>query len=119
LQTCDRKRPLLVLGSDLASFLQVRHAKKKQPCKCGELYCVRCRAPKAPAGEMVEYLPETQKLGVLKGICPDCYCMMNRRVSNAKLEEVCGKLSVSFRKASCQLSNRNEPTLNSDFRKEA
>lgn len=119
LPTCDAKRPVLVLGADLASFLRVRCAKRKQPCKVGELYCVRCRVPKVPAGEMVEYQAETPTLGVLRGICPDCHCMINRRVSSTKLEVVCGKLSVSFTKAPCQVSNRDEPSLNNDFRKEA
>jgi len=119
LPTCDAKRPVLVLGTDLVSFLKVRCAKRKQPCANGEIYCVRCRAPKAPAGEMVEYSAETPTLGVLRGICPDCHCMINRRVSSTKLEVVCGKLFVSVTKAQCQVSNRDEPSLNSDLRKEA
>jgi hypothetical protein len=57
LPTCDRKRPTLILGRELASFLQARRVSKKQPCQPGELYCVRCRAPKFPAGDMAEYQP--------------------------------------------------------------
>jgi len=43
------KRPMLIQGIVLAEFLGNRRKKNKQPCKPGELYCVRCRAPKLPA----------------------------------------------------------------------
>lgn len=84
LPTCDQKRPTLVLGHDLASFLKGRRAKHKQTCRPGEIYCVRCRAPKIPAGEMADYVPVTGTVGNLVAICPDCGSIMNRRVSLAK-----------------------------------
>src|SRR5256885_3675036 len=72
LPICDDKRPMLVLGPALAKFLQVRRAKGKHSCHPGEIYCVRCRAPKHPASDMADCLPVTEKLGNLVGICPDC-----------------------------------------------
>jgi hypothetical protein len=115
LPTCDEKRPVLILGRDLVAFLQGRRAKHKRPCKPGELYCVRCRSAKAPAGQMADYRPVTEKFGNLEAICSDCYCMMNRRVSAAKLMLVVGKLSVVHTKAGEQVSNRTGPTVNSDL----
>src|SRR6266540_1559058 len=56
---CDGKRPMLILGSELAAFLKARRTSKKQPCQAGEIYCVRCHAPKSPAGDMAEYQPIT------------------------------------------------------------
>jgi hypothetical protein len=99
LPTSDGKRPLLILGRDLAAYLQARRTKNKRTCQPGEMYCFRCRAPKTPAGDMADYLSDTDKLGMLKGFCPDCECMMNRRVSKAKLEQVCGKLVIAFPQA--------------------
>lgn len=92
LSTSDQKRPFLILGRDLVAFLQARRVKNKRPCQPGELYCVRCRAPKAPAGDMVEYKPVTATLGNLIAICPDCHAIMNRRASLAKLEQIRGHL---------------------------
>src|SRR5437879_1865130 len=91
LPTCDRKRPTLILGPDLAAFLKDRRARNKQPCQLGEIYCVRCHAPKPPAANMVEYRPVTEKIGNLIAICPDCESIMNRRVSVAKLGSFEGK----------------------------
>ena len=76
------------------------------------MYCVRCRAPKFPAGDMADYRPTTEKLGTLQGICPDCGLMMNRHASLAKLEQVRGKLDCRVTKALVRLSNSVQPTVN-------
>jgi hypothetical protein len=112
----DDKRPMLVLGRDLVAFLQARRVKNKQTCKPGEIYCVRCRSPKLPAAGMVEYSPVTEKFGNLKGICPDCDSIMNRRVSLAKLGQVRGDMDISFPQAPRQIVESDKPTVNSDLR---
>jgi transposase-like protein len=38
LPTSDGKRPILILGSELAGDLKVRRAKNKRPCQPGEIY---------------------------------------------------------------------------------
>lgn len=92
----DDKRPMLILGQDLVLFLQARRAKNKQTCRRGELYCVRCRSPKQPAGGMAEYSPVTEKYGNLLAICPDCNAIMNRRVSLSRIGEFEGTVDISF-----------------------
>jgi Zn finger protein HypA/HybF involved in hydrogenase expression len=116
LPTCDNRRPTLICGPDLISFLQARLTKNKRPLKPGEIYCVCCRAPKVPWAEMADYQPVTEKLGNLTAICPDCESIMNRRVSLANLEQVRGKLDITFPQALQRLSESNEPTVNSDLR---
>jgi hypothetical protein len=96
LAVLDDMRPMLILGSDLIDFLKARRAKNKQPCKPGEMYCLRCRAPKTPGGNMVDYEPKTETLGNLYGICPDCGAGMNRRTSMAKLEQIIGQIDITF-----------------------
>jgi len=96
LPTCGSKRPTLILGRDIRAYLQERRTKNKRPCQPGEIYCVRCRAPKRPAGDMAEYKPTTVSLGNLIGICPDCDGMIYRRASRAKLAEIQGNLDISF-----------------------
>ena len=99
LRTTDHKRPALILGRDLAAFIQARRAKNKQPCKPGEIYCVRCRAPRNPAGGMAECLLLTPVLGSLIGICPRCESMMYRRVNLANLEQIRGELEITLPQA--------------------
>jgi hypothetical protein len=116
LQTIDDRRPMLTLGRDLSAFLRSRRAGKKQHCGIGQLYCVRCRIPKFPAGGMADYLPFTEMVGNLAAICPDCGSMMYRCVSNAKIEEIRGKIDITFPQALRQLGETSQPTVNSDLK---
>ncbi|MFQ5443484.1 MAG: helix-turn-helix domain-containing protein [Nitrospinales bacterium] len=116
LPTIDGKRPKLILGRDLSAFLQAKRVKNKQPCKPGEIYCVRCRAPKAPAGNMVEYQPKTEILGNLYAICPDCDRGMNRHVSLAKLGQVRGQMDITMPQGLRHIIDSEQPSVNSDFR---
>lgn len=115
LATSDNRRPLLILGRDLAAFLQMRRAKNKQTCKPGEIYCVRCRKPRVPAGGMADYQPVTERLGNLVGICSACNSMMYRRVSLTKLELVSGKLDIRIPKTLPHIDESAQSSVNSDF----
>ena len=115
LPTNDDRRPMLILGRDLVAFLQVRRAKNKRTCQPGEIYCVRCRAPKAPAADMADYQTVTETLGNLIAICPDCGSIMNRRVSLAKLEQIRGKIDITMPQALPHIDESARPSVNSDL----
>jgi hypothetical protein len=116
LPTSDGKRPMLILGRDLVTFLTARRARNKRTCMPGEIYCVRCRAARAPAGQMVDYVPVTAKLGNLLAICSTCETMMYRRVSLAKLESVRGNLDITMPQALEHIGESAQPSVNSDLR---
>lgn len=118
LPVLNDKRPMLILGSDLVTFHQARRTKNKQQCKPGEMYCVCCRAPRKPAGNMVDYRIITDKIGNLEAICPDCDKIMNRRVSLSKLEQVSGKLHITLPQALEHIIDSNQLSLNSDLKRE-
>ena len=115
LQTSDGRRPMLILGRDLVAFLTARRAKNKRICQPGEIYCVRCRVPRAPAGGMVDYMPVTVTLGNLVAICSGCETMMYRGVSRAKLEHVRGNLDITMPQALEHIGESAQPTVNSDL----
>lgn len=116
LPTCDKQRPTLILGSDLLAFLKARRDANKSPCAPGEIYCVRCRAPKAPLGDLAEYKPVTASVGDLVAICPTCDSIMYRRVSLPKLEQVRARLDVQMPKALPLLGGIDKSSVNSDLR---
>jgi hypothetical protein len=95
LRTMGAKRPLLIHGADFRDFMKAREP-IKQRCKLGEFYCLRCRAPKRPAGDMADYHPHTASRGLLSGICPTCGRMIYRAASLAKVEQISGGLDVAF-----------------------
>ncbi len=115
LPTIDRTRPMVILGRALAQFLKARGLQNKQTCQSGELYCVRCRVPKTPAGDMADYEELTATLGNLVGICPTCGCIMNRRVNLDKLERVSGNLDIRMPQALRRIGERTFPSVNRDF----
>jgi excisionase family DNA binding protein len=115
LPTSDDRRPILILGRDLVAFLQARRTKNKRTCKPGEIYCVRCRAPRAPAGDMADYEPLTAKQGNLIAICPECEATMYRRVSLAKLWQVRANLDITMPQALPHIGGSAQPSVNSDF----
>jgi len=81
----DDRRPLLILGRELSRFLQERRQKAKQVCGPGRIFCVACRAPKVPAGNMGEIIAIGPRSGNLRGICPDCDRLIYRRVNLTKI----------------------------------
>ena len=116
LPTSDDRRPMLILGRDLVAFIQAQRAKNKRTCQPGEIYCVRCRAPKAPAGAMADYEALTETQGNLIAICPDCETIIYRRVSLAKLAQIRGRLDITFPQALRHIGESAQPSVNSDFR---
>jgi hypothetical protein len=119
LVTIDRRRPLLVSGSVLVTFLKERRAKNKRPCAPGEIYCLPCHTPKVPAGGRVTYLAMTHDRGNLVGTCPDCGARLYRRCSLAKLGESTGSLQVTLPQALEHINESSHPSVNCDFNQEA
>lgn len=117
LPTIDDRRPMLTHGQDLVEFLQRVRQKKKRKCQPGEIYCVRCRAPQKPAGDMADYKPLTPTLGSLVAICPQCDAMMYRSVSPAKLQQDCGNLNVTKPEAAEHINESNRLSVYCAFRK--
>jgi hypothetical protein len=119
LNAIDDRRPILFRGDVLAEFLRQRRAKAKRPCGPGEMFCLPCRAPKRPDGDMVEYLATSATAGNLRGICPDCGRLMHRRLGFANLASTTAGLDVTVTHAAPRLGETGDPPVNCDFRTEA
>ncbi|MDI9847318.1 helix-turn-helix domain-containing protein [Rhodoblastus sp. 17X3] len=112
----EPKRPFLILGSELRAFVKARQP-RKQPCRPGEIYCVRCRAPKRPAFDEADYIPKTPTTGQLAGLCPTCGSLIYRLTKTATLAVASGDLKVTRRPAQERLSDSAHPSLNVHFRR--
>jgi hypothetical protein len=89
------QKPALILGEDLIQFLATRKMPSHR-CSPFECYCVKCRAPRKPGGDMAEYLPLTPKTGNLRAICPVCVCLMHKRIRFDALEALRAVLTVTI-----------------------
>jgi hypothetical protein len=115
LPVIDARRPMLIHGRDLSAFLADRRRKLKSCCEVGHLYCLACRAPKQPAGRAAECILDASPTGNLRGACPDCNHLMHRRVSLARLAEVCGSLDITFTQREARIEGIAPPSHSSDL----
>jgi hypothetical protein len=114
LEPIDDKRPVLIRGQDARRFLAERRARTKQACGAGRIYCLPCRAPKVPAGNMAECIATSETIGTLCGICPDCDRIIYRRVNPQKLDAVRGDLSITVTQAQPRIEETRKPIVNCD-----
>jgi hypothetical protein len=115
LQPIDGRRPILILGRQLASFLHTRRECKRQRCRPEQLYCFRCRAPRTSTAQRADYLPITANSGNLRAMCSECGTHMYRRVSFQKLATAVGDLQVAFPQAQQRLVEGTDPSVNCDL----
>lgn len=118
LPTVDHHRPTLILGRDLAKFLEERRKRSKRPCAPGQIYCIRCRCPREPEGQQADYLPLTATGGNLMGTCPVCATCMYRRVNVARIGAVSGNLRIRMPQAERHIVDSPQPSVNSDLARE-
>ncbi|WP_426992074.1 helix-turn-helix domain-containing protein [Methylomonas sp. CM2] len=115
LLTIDQKRPILIAGADLRSYWQNKRSSRKRKCQPYEIYCVRCRIPQTPAGNMADYEPLNADTGRLIGICPECDGIINKFVKCAQLNKIRGQLDITHTKALKHINESSKPLVNSDF----
>lgn len=115
LSTIDSRRPLLVQGQVLVEFLITRRKRAKRPCGPGQMYCLRCRAPRIPKDGRVVYQRRDESRGRLSGTCPDCETPMFRQSSNAKLAFSLSRLELQDTMAWEHITKSPGPIVNCDF----
>ena len=104
--------PVIIRGIDLIDFLNRRNASRKRPCGPGRLFCFRCKEPKRPAFDEVEFWQDGPKLGSLRGLCPTCAGIMDRRTSVGRIKMAAGDLCVSIQHAEPRLIEMTKPCSN-------
>ena len=85
LAAIDNQRPLLFQGATLRAYLERRRADGKRPCPVGTLYCLKCRTPRPPALDMVDYRAINATSGNLSALCDVCGTEMHRRIALADI----------------------------------
>jgi hypothetical protein len=118
LPVVDGSRPVLILGHELRAYLERKRKSAKRPCSPGTLYCFKCREPRAPAMGMVEATRRNATTANLKAICDVCGTFIHRNASLAKIAAAMPGLDVQIREAGARISERTEPSLNCDNRKD-
>lgn len=95
LPVLDGQRPMLTHGAALKAFLQKRRQAAKKTCGPGQFFCFRCRAPRPPAGGIVDFVQTTDTTGMLKAMCL-CGAPMNRQARTADIDVVMPGITVRW-----------------------
>lgn len=114
LPVVDGARPALILGADFQAWWGKRRKAAKCPCQPGQLYCFKCREPKAPALGMVEYAATNATTGNLKAMCETCGTIMHRRTRLADITALMPGMDIQRTLASSSIVARAHPSLNCD-----
>ncbi len=87
---------------------------RKRPCQPGQMYCFKCREPKAPALGMVEYAATNAVTGNLKALCETCGTFMHRRTRLADIAAKMPGLDVQITQAPSSIDAQAHPSPNCD-----
>lgn len=101
----------LILGEELRRFHTQRRADRRAKCPPGTMYCLRCRAPRSPPEGLTEATTVSPTTVNLRGLCPNCGCLMHRRAALARLAAA-GFGGVPIRQAGPDLADSQAPSLN-------
>ncbi|MEL7028317.1 MAG: helix-turn-helix domain-containing protein [Pseudomonadota bacterium] len=100
LPVIDDRRPHLIRGQDLRAFVKAAKEADKRPCAPGEMYCLSCRQPSKPAGEMVDIIRSDQGMAAnLYAICERCEKPMRQRAGDRTIAEFRRLYTVTERQA--------------------
>lgn len=112
------KRPTLILGRELRTFLMNLRTRAKRPCATGTIYCFKCRAPSRPALGMVDFVAHSAVGGNLKALCETCGTVMHQRIARGAIALKMPGIEVQFREAQPRLEGSGPSPANCDKRKD-
>lgn len=115
----DGGKPKLFHATAIRAFLIKRNASRRRPCSAGTLYCFRCREPRPPLPDLLEYVPITMSSGNLRAVCATCETVMHRRVALTALALVMPGFAVSMGQRMERLTSGPSTSLNCDFERQA
>ena len=111
LKSIDNARPILFHGATVREYLARRNSSRKRPCPPGNLYCFRCRRPRRPALDMVDFVPMRPGSGNLRALCESCEGIMHRRVREADIAKLMPDCTVQFAEGHASLRGQVNPFL--------
>ncbi|RTR40554.1 DNA-binding protein [Shewanella canadensis] len=99
LPVIDETRPLLIQGADLKLYLKQKRKTYLHRCELNEMYCCKCKDPKVPSINSVEFIAKPAGMAHMTGRCNECGCRSNKYVSWRDVNQIWtalgGKLPIA------------------------
>lgn len=106
------KKPWLIEGRDLRTFLGARQTKRKCKLALHTFYCFGCRDACNAAAKMADYTQQSATGGMLTAICETCQTVMHKAINRVDLEAVRAKLDVAIQTADPRIVSRERAPSN-------
>ncbi len=81
LPVMSERKPYLILGDALKSYLRAKRETSKRPLDADQLFCPSCREGRRPVDLIVTTASVSPSTQLLKGICPTCGRACSRIIS--------------------------------------
>lgn len=85
--------PALVRGDDLIVFIKGQRNQRRQSLSLDRFFCLRCRAPRAPAGGLAECVEHNSRVTLI-AICEACETILRKPLARADLSKLRGLLDI-------------------------
>lgn len=100
-------RPYLFVATTIVEFLK-RKNKPRQPCAPGEVFCVGCKLPVRPVGDVADVLHRSPTSADVVGRCPRCGRLNHQRVRYVVLAMKFGGLELRYEDGTTTVGRRRD-----------
>jgi hypothetical protein len=94
LHTYNEKRPLLIHGAELRLFINNQRKGYKYKCKLSEVYCFKCRTPRKPQIQTINFIEQSSGIGRLFARCSVCDLKVNKYFNLRQFNAIKQELGV-------------------------
>ncbi len=121
----DHKRPILVMGYDVRTFLSGHVAKRRHPLAPGEFFCPRCRLARRPKPGTLTATDAGRRMGrearqvYVYGVCEACGQKMIAFTSDKKIGFQFPDLAAKATEQAGSIIGGESPSVNVDLVREA
>ncbi|MEH6445759.1 MAG: helix-turn-helix domain-containing protein [Oceanospirillaceae bacterium] len=112
LPVIDEARPLLIQGADLKLYLKQKRKTYLHRCELNEMFCFKCKSPKEPNIDSVEFIAKPAGMAQMTGRCNECQQWTNKYVSWRDVNQIWTELGGKLPIAEKHLILRGQEPLN-------
>ncbi|MDC5854529.1 helix-turn-helix domain-containing protein [Vibrio europaeus] len=97
LPVADQRRPLLINGADLKSYLTQKRGAYMHRCELDEVYCFKCKQSKSPTIGSLQFIAKPAGMAQMTGGCEECGYQGNKYVSWRDVNQIWLELGGNYR----------------------
>ena len=108
LDAMANERPTLVRGDAMIAFIKGQRSSRKKRVPKDAFYCLKCRAPRKPAGDFVDCQVNGNRAKLI-GMCEVCETLMHKAIALDHLTDIKRHFEVSMSDTGQDASNCKTP----------